>query len=315
MSAPTPVAVGVGLFILVALAAAAVVFRGTLADWTALDPASTDVAWRARPAWIGLAGLAGLAALLTTAMLWADLFRSSGGRLSRQEAIAAWLGSNLGRYVPGKIWQLTGIAAYARARGDSAAAALVTAIALQAVMLATGAGLGLALCGRAALEYAKPTALVIGGLTLGVVLSPPVLRWLIRLGERAMGAADVGAGARLTGAALVRAGVIAIFVWGFYGLGFWALSVGLMSPAPVSWPQALGVFAAGYVVGYAALFAPGGLVIREGAIAGLLAFLVGLPLGAAGALAVGARLWTTTVEVVAFFVVWLVRLRRRPEPR
>jgi uncharacterized membrane protein YbhN (UPF0104 family) len=58
-----------------------------------------------------------------------------------------------------------------------------------------------------------------------------------------------------------------------------------------------------YVAGYVVLIAPGGLVVREGAMAALLVTLAGIPLGAAAAIAAAARVWTTVAELIAFAVV------------
>ena len=73
---------------------------------------------------------------------------------------------------------------------------------------------------------------------------------------------------------------------------------------PLPGPVVLaGVFAAGYVVGYLALIAPGGIVIREGAIAGLLAALTPMSLGVAAALAAMTRIWIVLSELLAISLV------------
>jgi uncharacterized membrane protein YbhN (UPF0104 family) len=82
--------------------------------------------------------------------------------------------------------------------------------------------------------------------------------------------------------------------WSLYAVAFWLLFLGL-----VGWQPFLFVgpaFAAAYVGGYLALFAPAGLGIREGLLAAFLAPV--LAPQAALALALAARLWTTAVEVV-----------------
>jgi uncharacterized membrane protein YbhN (UPF0104 family) len=64
-----------------------------------------------------------------------------------------------------------------------------------------------------------------------------------------------------------------------------------------------GVFAASYVVGYMALIAPGGLVVREGAMTGLLTELSEMPVGVAAAVAILARLWLVGAELGALALV------------
>ncbi len=303
------------LFVLAALVAIGVASRGVWAEWAQLDAALEGFTWRVRPAWLVGATLSAVVALLVTGTLWTDLFRRAGGRMGTREGVAAWLGSNLGRYLPGKVWQLTGIAAYARARGEPGAAAFVVSLALQAVMLATGAVVGFGLVGDTAFERVSPWALAVGGLVAVAALSPPSLRALMAIGRRLLKEPGEDPTTELTTGGLVRAGLIGLVVWGLYGAGFWAVIEGLLDPNPVSLSAAIGVFAAGYIAGYIVLLAPGGVVVREGAIAGLLGVVAGIPFGPAAALAIAARAWTTSAELIAFALALGVGLRRGPTDR
>jgi uncharacterized membrane protein YbhN (UPF0104 family) len=65
---------------------------------------------------------------------------------------------------------------------------------------------------------------------------------------------------------------------------------------PVFW-EIVATFGAAYLIGFLALFAPGGLGVREGIITLLLASY--LPGGLPAAVAVAARLWTTAIELVS----------------
>ncbi len=286
------------VFLTAALLTAGLAVASGWESWAALRDEARAFEWRLDAGWLTAALVAGGLALGITGRLWAWLLHRTGGRMATGEAVAAWLGSNLGRYLPGKVWQLTGIAAYLRARGDSGAAGLGTSIALQAVVLASGAGVGLATLGADALGGARPWVLAVAVLVIIGALHPAVLGALTRLGSRllkepdpprSLGPPDLG-----------RAGLVSLLVWGLYGLGFWALVRGV-TPAVAMGPLvSTGVFAAGYVVGYLVLVAPGGLVVREGAVAALLVSVAGLPLGAAAGIAVAARLWTTLAEFAAF---------------
>jgi len=264
---------------------------------------------------VRLAGAVGVGvlALLATAWLWARLFREAGGEASVSEAMAAWLGSNLGRYLPGKIWQLAGIASYLAARGDSAAAGFTVSLALPVIMLATGAALGVAFAGVTAFGGLGPIPLALGIAVAVGAVHPATLRWLVRLGRRWLRESGQTEVVEISAASLLGAGAGCVVMWGLYGLGFWLLMGGLMPASPVGWPAATGIFAAGYVLGYVVLLAPGGIVVREGAIAGMLGTTAGLALGPATAVALAARLWTVLAELVAFGVALGLRMRRAPE--
>ena len=301
------VALGSAVFLLAALAAVGLALAGSWAVWDDLR-ASGLSGWRVRPLWLAAAVGCEVAALCASGVVWAWLFRTAGGRAGVPDAAAAWLGSNLGRYIPGKIWQVTGLVAYVRGRGDSGATAFATLIAFQAAILATGAALALAVLGTRAFEGLGGWPLIAGGLALAATLTPPVLRFVIRLGRRVLRETAEGGDAEPDGKMLCRAVVGSLLIWPLHGLGFLALLEGLVLENPVGFAAALGVFAGSYVVGYLALVAPGGLIVREGAIVGLLAAATAIPAGPAAALALAARLWTTTAELLSFSLICLVRL-------
>ena len=293
------VALGTAVFLLAALAAVGLALSGSWAAWEDLR-ASGLSGWRVRPLWLATAVGCEVAALCASGVVWAWLFRAAGGRAGVPEAASAWLGSNLGRYIPGKIWQATGLVAYVRGRGDSGATAFATLIAFQAAIVVTGVVLAVAVLGTRAFEGLGRWPLIAVGVVLAAALTPPVLRFVIRLGRRLLRETPEHGSADLDGRMLCRAVVGSLFIWPLHGLGFLALLEGLVLENTVGFAAALGVFAGSYVVGYLALVAPGGLIVREGAIVSLLAAATAVPAAPAVALALAARLWTMAAELVSF---------------
>ena len=262
----------------------------------------------------------GVLALLITGWVWAILFKVSGGQTRTSEAAAAWLGSNLGRYLPGKVWQLTSITVYLAARGDTGSIAFTVSLALQAIMLAVGALLGVVFLGPLILDDLNPWLLVIGASGVFVTLHPTVLRWVTLFVRRVLkedwediSKASFSGG--ITARSICLTAVAAVLIWGVYGVGFWALVASLFAEHGMTFPMATAVFAMGYVVGYMAIIAPGGLVVREGAIIGLLGIVAGMPLGSATIIALGARVWTTVAEVLALGLAIAFGLRKSARPR
>lgn len=302
---------GAAVFIVASLIVIALGVAGGWESWTALRAEAASFPWAARPWPLGLALLSGVLALLLTGRVWASLLRGAGASTPPAEAVAAWLGSNLGRYLPGKVWQLGGIAAYLRARGESGSAGLGTSLALQVVVLVIGGGVGVAFAGTAVLGGVDPMLTGAVGLALLLVLHPAVLDVAMRFGARLMG--ENHPPVAPTPRALARTGVLMLVVWGVYGLGLWALVAGLAPGVALGWLTASGVFAGAYVTGYLVLVAPGGLIVREGAMAALLVAATGVSPGVGAALAVAARLWTTLSELAAFAIAALVlRIHRSP---
>lgn len=264
---------------------------------TVEDVAGLDRRWL-RPNWalFVLSAVLLLLGFLASSLLWGRMVEVLGGpRLGRIEACRIYFTANLGRYVPGKVWQLAGLAYLARDAGVAVSTATAAAVLVQATSLggATLVGAG-ALVGPARPWSGwGPWAAGFLVLALGVALLPPVFRrgmalWFRLAGREAPDAfrPDATFGLRWIG---LFAGN-----WILYGGAFWLLasSFGVGEPFVVLAPA----FAAAYVLGYLMIFAPAGLGVREGF---LIAFLEpGLGAGAAAALAVVARLWITALELI-----------------
>jgi hypothetical protein len=320
---PRPLLIGVVAFLIIALVTVVMGLSRAWTNWIVLGGGSGEEL-DPRPLLICTALVLGALALLLTGWLWAILFKVSGGRTRTSEAAAAWLGSNLGRYLPGKVWQLTSIAAYLAARGDTGSIAFTVSLALQAVMLAVGALIGVGILGPLVFSALNPWVFVIGGSGVLIALHPTVLRWVTRFVRRVLKEDRTGDRADnskvlvsdgITARSIFIAAVVAVLIWSLYGAGFWVLVASLFTEHGITFPMATAVFATGYVVGYMAIIAPGGLVVREGAIIGLLGMVAGMPLSSATIIALAARVWTTAAEVLALGLAIAFGLRKSPHLR
>jgi uncharacterized membrane protein YbhN (UPF0104 family) len=125
---------------------------------------------------------------------------------------------------------------------------------------------------------------------LALLLWPPVTRRLLQLGRVS---APPG---RTPGVRAVAAGLVAnVVAWIGYGTSLWLMAHGLLDVPELSLRVAIGAFAASYVAGLLALFAPGGIGVRELVFLLMLDGVVGP--GVAAALAVASRLLLTLTEI------------------
>src|SRR5207247_1569669 len=85
--------------------------------------------------------------------------------------------------------------------------------------------------------------------------------------------------------------------WVSYGVAVWLVARGLGLPGALPVARAAGVFALGYILGLLALFAPGGVGVREVVLIGLLTPALGG--GGAVALSLASRILLTLTEVAA----------------
>lgn len=231
--------------------------------------------------------------------IWVRLYRAGGGRLGYRRGVAVWMATNLGRYIPGKVWQLSGLALHLRRTGGSGALALSSSLGYQVVTLLTGAAVALLTLGGdlAAAHSGSPLVWAGAVVVLALLLHPALLRRATSLAAR-LTREEAHEAVAPRGRDLGAAGVALVLSWAAYGFGFWCLMRGLWSVSPVGILTATGVFAASYVAGYLVLLAPGGLVVREGAMTALLLALTPLAATSAAAVAIAARVWTVASELV-----------------
>lgn len=282
-----------GLLGIAATALVAVfVWRTFAANWSEFRSAPVELTLR--PGWIVLSAVLVWAMYGVLIAAWRGVLASWGRSLPPWEAARIWALSSLGKYVPGKIWAVAGMAVMARQAGVEAWAATGAAILMQVLAVGTGT-LVVALAGTATLEAAHPGARAVllllaiaSAAGIGVMLWPPVARRLLRSAGDA-GAAAPGPG---TMALAITANVTA---WVGYGVALWCLARGVLGPVALPLGAAVGAFAASYLAGLLALFAPGGLVVREALFIVLLQPVLGLP--NATALALASRLLLTITEV------------------
>lgn len=240
--------------------------------------------------------------------IWGRMVRDLGGPgLSAGRAVRIYMVANLGRYVPGKLWQIAGLALLARREGVPPAVATVAAVVGQAVGLAAATLIGAlsvlrsdaGASGVLTWSVLGGAAIVVSALTIPALFRPLMRLWLRMVAPHSPDDAPVGT---LEG---LRWLTLYTLNWAAYALAFWLLVRGLSLEGElfVVGPA----FAAAYVFGYAALFAPAGLGVREASLIVLLAPTLG-PAGAALAAAAG-RVWSTAVEVIPAGAFWLAGMR------
>ncbi|RKZ11093.1 hypothetical protein DRQ25_00645 [Candidatus Fermentibacteria bacterium] len=227
---------------------------------------------------------------------WIVLSHAAGSKTVSKELRAAWFMSQLGRYIPGKVWLFAGRAAFLKSRGLAGFRATSVPF-LELLYTAAGAGLtamipviisGNAIFSHSGLKYA---VLAAGFSLLVIPFLTPIQKWLYRLKH-----GRIPEELPLPG--LIDSIKLLIFyssLWWFRGLalflwlkGFGVSDISLLlccAAAPLAW-----------LAGYIVFLVPGGIGIREAAAVALVA-----PSGAAGpvlAVIVGQRLILSIIEVV-----------------
>lgn len=258
-----------------------------------------------------------LGVYLAHAFLWRRIVTDLGlGRPSARATIRIVFLSSLGRYIPGKFWQLAGIAALAGRAGLSPGGAAAASLLGQFAFLASGL-LFLAIqipdFGRGApLRFAGILLVFAAGL-LWLLTETPTGRkgreWVrarfgSRLGERVAAAFDLAE--RIRGRDAILWGVGYGLTWVALGFAFSLFVTAFVPEATEVSRRLAGTVAASYLAGYLVLVAPAGLGVREGTMTGLLATVPGIPIEAAVVIAILSRIWFTIAEIGPLALIPLV---------
>ena len=266
------------------------------------------------PSWGRISWSAGLVALSYAVLIgtWRGMVIAWGSSLRVGQSARIWFVSNLGRYVPGKVWQIGAMGVMASEAGVPPAAAVGSSLVIALVNILAGFGVvaatGTESFGSIGVE---PRALWIPlGFLAAVAASLPwTLKSLVRFTGRVTGRPVEAPNLPATAVWLAAAGCTV--AWLLYGLAFQQLAIGVLGPAAAgdAWAY-VAVFTLSYLLGFLTLVAPGGIGVREVAMAAMLTG-AGLTTGAeATVLVVASRLWLTVLEIVpgVLFLAW-------PRPR
>ncbi|MFI5233540.1 MAG: lysylphosphatidylglycerol synthase domain-containing protein [Gemmatimonadales bacterium] len=263
------------------------------------------------PNWWKVLGSTGWVAASYVVLIetWRQIVVAWGGKLSWPAAARIWFISNLGRYVPGKIWQIGAMGALAQEAGVSSAAAVGSSLVVNLVNLLAGLLVVLVAGSRLVVGYGSALVIALVVFCVLVLGSPWLLPPLARLATRVTGR-NIPIPA-IPPLAIIFAVAGCSLAWNLYGLAFHDLTVAIFGGAAGRPTYYTAVFTLSYLAGYIVLFAPGGLGVRETSLVALLA-AAGLETGAqAAALAIASRLWLTVAEAAPGLI--LLAVRRRPK--
>jgi hypothetical protein len=233
------------------------------------------------PLFVAAAAVTG-AASVAPAFVWLAILRRLAVPVERS-LLGVFFQAQLAKYIPGSVWQYAGRVTLARTHGlpvEPVSRSLV--IELAASILAGGV--------VALLLLGWWGAAVVAVLLLGVSV------YISRL-DRSGGKLSAKGRFRSVVVGTARAAPAYVLIWAVIGAGFWLLAAAFVSADFEDLPVYAGAFAVAWLVGLFAVYAPGGLGVREGLLVLLLHRKIGAP--EALLLAGVSRAMLTTIDVIA----------------
>ena len=287
--------------------------RALIGQWDAVRHSLSAV----HPAWgfVLLSAVPVLGAYAVLIQTWRAMLEpwSAGTMLSYGAATRIWFVSNLGKYVPGKVWQITAMSVLAQRAGVSPVAATGSALVINLVNILSGFILILAggirlldttTGGRSGMAIAIATVLLAGLLLLPALL-PRVAAVAQRLTGRAVRLPPIPA------RPIWFAALGTTAAWLLYGLAFALLARGVLPGVRGSLVDAVAIYTISYLAGYLFVPAPGGLGVREWTLVQGMTTLGLASQGDAWVIAFASRLWLTVLEVLPSAVALLMGGWRR----
>ncbi len=262
-------------------------------------------------AWSAVFWSAGFFILART---WNRIFQtvSKTRKFSDFSAFRIYLAGELSRYLPGKIWPVVG-KVYLGAKAGFSRRKLLTASLLDSLLALAATSLGglvFFLFGFSGFFNYYYFGLSLAVVLIALLFSRPKFFYIgVNFFFRRLNRAVIPPEDFFSGGDVVK-----FFSWYFLafflrGLGFFFL---LKAVVPIPWdfwPAAVGIFGLATALGVAAFFAPGGLGVKEGIAAGLLAGII--PFSPAVAVSFLTRFWQLAIQLGLFGILELFRRRKK----
>ena len=287
------------LAILLTVVALAFVLAQLVKGWSA----ARDYPWQWRPGYLLLSFISAQAAYLTLTRAWRSVLRAISIRIGLRTAYWVFILSNLGRYIPGRVWQFGTAALFARSLGLPPGEIGASMVVYQFFLLPVGVLLGLLAGGTGG--FVQDSWMRVG-LWGGAAVMGACALWphrLMRLVSPLL--ARIGTSPdrwRMEWSRKLAVAVQCAAGWLLLCLAFSWLVIGTTDLGSSRIPELSGVFLVSYIAGYVSLLTPGGLGVREGVMTIMLTPWTGA--GPAAALSILSRLWITATEVVALLPAW-----------
>jgi glycosyltransferase involved in cell wall biosynthesis/uncharacterized membrane protein YbhN (UPF0104 family) len=236
--------------------------------------------------------LAGVSLTAGCMVWWYLLDTLAPGTIPPLQHLRVWALTNPARYVPGRIWHVTSLAAAMQAR-NVPLGSLLASVAIHlwmSILAACVLSASVLTHGRSAPVRFALSAIALTGAILGC--HPVVLRAVAFVFRRREGRTP-----SISWATMLAIGVADVGTYVVTGLASWLMLTATVGVERASVWQLVPANAASYLAGYVSLV-PAGLGVRESVLTVLLQPL--LPVGSAAVGAVVLRIGTTLAELLLF---------------
>jgi uncharacterized membrane protein YbhN (UPF0104 family) len=256
-----------------------------------------------------------LFALLIMSYVWVILISGFGYNVKLKDAFKISYIANLGRYIPGRIWPVFGMAYLAKQIKIEEQTSITSWIVAQFFSLPSAFLLGV-VCVLLSPELLDQAGQFLSGsfylislliiiLSLLMIFFPAKALGFLNILLRKFKKPEVSFELSVKTALSIYIGYI--IGWFVYGLSFWLLIISVTSNFDISLITAVGSFVLAYQIGYLAIITPGGIGVRELVLTVILNPYLGV---LSASIAVAARIWNLIVEITAALIASFIKLTK-----
>jgi len=287
--------------------------RQLVSNWSAVS----EYTWRLNYGYLGASLVFHFITLVLFAKSWCTVLNALGFKINIRQGFTISYLANLGRYIPGKFWQLFGVIYLL----NKINIGKKTAFASWALTWIYGIPPAFLLGGISAYLYGDLLSGIFGGifgnkLYIGLFVSAvllvsvlfifipgysiKLLNFILKLLKREK------TNFEFKKTMAVKVYLIYFISWIIYGLAFYFLIKGLDITSDIPFMVGMGSFVLAYILGLLALFSPGGLGVRELILNSMLTPYIG---PVAAGIVVAARVWSLIAEILSAGIALLLYLK------
>jgi len=279
--------------------------KGVIANWDQVK----DFDWRFDYPLLILSFVLQIAALFWLVQIWRWILRHTGSTVSYSGLFKVWFFANLGRYLPGKVWQFLGMVYMLEKRGVPPRNTFSTVVLAQTCSVMSGLLIAFAFLGvnlYSQFLSGNPGLIVVIAIfflaVIALVSYPSLLRKVVNFGLGILKREKISLD--------ISSKDVIIYIlcysvsWLLFGLAFLVFIKAMAVASFAMYPSLTGAFAFSVNIGFLVLFVPGGIGVREGLLVLLLStlFPAFFPVPVATLISLLARLWVTVAELLCFSI-------------
>jgi uncharacterized membrane protein YbhN (UPF0104 family) len=276
-------------------------FKSLLANWSQIK----DFNWQFNYYLLILSFVLQILALFWLVKIWERMLRHTGSSVSYFKLFKVWFVTNLGKYLPGKVWQFLGMIYMLEKEGVPKKNSFSTGVLAQSFSVISGLFISIIFMGAGLYSqfFSRYPGLVWAGVVfslalLGLLCYPKVLEKILNLGLEILKKEKIRLD--ITGKDVIIYFLSYSLSWLLFGLAFLIFVKSMAQASFDMYPTLTGAFAFSLNIGFLAIFVPGGIGVREGILVFLLTPFFPLPVSTLISLL--SRLWITMGELLCFLI-------------